>query len=121
MSDGNKKLEQIKKADSLFSKKRLQEIENSLSDEDKKRYAKIGEEMYNSISFEDINSQGKLATENAEAIEMENVSQIKLMLQSGIHPSYLSTQEKDMMKNAFGEKWYEQYGFLETDLNRINF
>ena len=30
-------------------------------------------------------------------------------------------QEKDMMKNAFGEKWYEQYGFLETDLNRINF
>jgi hypothetical protein len=121
MSDDNKKLEQIKKADSLFSKKRLQEIENSISDEDKKRYAKIGEEMYNSINFEDINSQGKLASENAEAVEMENVSQIKLMLQSGIHPSYLSTQENDMMKNAFGGKWYEQYGFLETDLNRINF
>ena len=121
MSDDNKKLEQIKKVDSLFSKKRLQEIETTISDDDKKRYAKIGEEMYNSISFEDINSQGQLATENAETIELENVSQIKLMLQSGIHPSYLSTQEKDMIKNAFGKKWFEQYGFLETDLNRVNF
>jgi hypothetical protein len=45
MSDDNKKLEQIKKADSLFSKKRLQEIESTISDEDKKRYAKIGEEI----------------------------------------------------------------------------
>ena len=73
MSGDDKKLEQIKKADSLFSKKRLQEIENSMSDEDKKRYAKIGEEMYNSISFEDINSQGKLATENAEDIEERSI------------------------------------------------
>ena len=38
MSDGNKKLDQIKKADSLFSKKRLQEIENTISEEDKKEY-----------------------------------------------------------------------------------
>lgn len=120
MSD-DKKLEQIKKADTLFGKKRMQEIESSISDDDKKRYAKIGEEMYNSIDFEDINSQGNFVNENVETIELENVAQTKLMLQSGIHPSYLSSQEKDMMKNAFGEKWHEQYGFLETDLNRVNF
>lgn len=120
-NEDEKRLNKIIKADPLFGEKRLKEIGDSLSDEDKKRYAKIGEEMYNTIKFEDINSQGTQATENADEIELENISQIKLMLNSGIHPSYLSNQEKDMMKNAFGEKWFESFGFLETDLNRINF
>jgi hypothetical protein len=112
------KLEEIKNCDLLFSDKRLQEISSSLSDEDKKRYAQIGEEMYNTIDFDSINQQGNI---DHESIELENIAQIKLMLQSGIHPSYLNNEEKDMMKNSFGEKWYETYGFLETDLNRINF
>jgi hypothetical protein len=112
-------LDRIRQADPLFSEKRLKEISESLSEEDKKRYAKIGEEMYNSINFEDINSQG--ITDNKDEIELENVAQIKMMLSSGIHPSYLSGQEKDMMKNNFGDKWYESCGFLEVDLNRINF
>ena len=43
------------------------------------------------------------------------------MLRSGMHPSFLSRQEKDIMKNVFGNKWYEEFGFLETDENRINF
>jgi len=122
MSDSEEsKLDKILNADPLFNEKRLKEIAENLSEEDKKRYAKIGEEMYNSISFENINSQGKLTTENADAVELENVAQVKVMLLSGLHPSYLSGQEKDMMKNSYGEKWYETYGFLETDLNRINF
>ena len=105
----------------LFTNPMVQQAKQAMTQEQLDEYKRIGEEMYNSISFEDINSQGKFATENAEAIELENVAQTKLMLQSGILPSYLSTQENDMMKNAGGEKWYEQYGFLETDLNRINF
>jgi hypothetical protein len=117
--DQYNKLDKIKNADPLFGEKRLKEISDSLSEEDKKRYAKIGEEMYNSINFEDINSQG--ITDNKDEIELENVAQIKMMLSSGIHPCYLSNQEKDMMKNNFGEKWYESFGFLEVDLNRINF
>jgi hypothetical protein len=121
MDKDQQSIEKIKNADPLFSEKRLQEIAASLSDEDKKRYAKIGEEMYNSINFENINSQGSLATQNADEIEMENASEIKLMLRSGMHISYLTRQEKDIMKNVFGNKWYEEFGFLETDENRINF
>lgn len=113
------KLLQIKNADPLFSEKRLNEITSKLSEDDKKRYSKIGEEMYNTINFEDINSQG--IVDNKDEIEIENVSQIKMMLLSGIHPSYLNNQEKDLMKNNLGEKWYESFGFLEVDLNRINF
>jgi len=115
------KLQEIKKAGSLFSEKRLKEIGESLSEEDKKRYEKIGEEFYNSINFEAVNEQGALSSSNAEEVELENVSQLKLMLQSGIHPSYLNNEEKSMMKNSYGEKWYETFGFLESDLNRINF
>jgi hypothetical protein len=121
MDKDQQSIEKIKNADPLFGEKRLQEIAASLSEEDKKRYAKIGEEMYNSINFEDINSQGTLATQNADEIEMENASEIKIMLRSGMHISYLTRQEKDIMKNVFGNKWYEEFGFLETDENRVNF
>jgi hypothetical protein len=121
MDKDQQSIEKIKNADPLFGEKRLQEIAASLSEEDKKRYAKIGEEMYNSINFEDINSQGTLATQNADQIEMENASEIKIMLRSGMHISYLTRQEKDIMKNVFGNKWYEEFGFLETDENRVNF
>ena len=121
MDKDQKTIEKIKNADPLFGEKRLQEIAASLSDEDKKRYAQIGEEMYNSINFEDINSQGSLASQNSDQIELENAAEIKVMLRSGMHPSFLSRQEKDIMKNVFGNKWYEEFGFLETDENRINF
>ena len=121
MDKDQKTIEKIKNADPLFGEKRLREIAASLSDEDKKRYAQIGEEMYNSINFEDINSQGSLAAQNSDQIELENASEIKVMLRSGMHPSFLSRQEKDIMKNVFGNKWYEEFGFLETDENRINF
>ena len=114
-------LEKLKNADPLFDEKRLKEIADGMSEEDKKRYSKIGEEMYNSISFENINSQGSLATQNADEIEIENASEIKLMLKSGMHPSFLTTQEKDIMKNVFGENWIKEFGFLEMDKNRINF
>jgi hypothetical protein len=117
----DKKLQEIKKAESLFSEKRLAELNSKISEEDKKRYAKIGEEFYNSLDFQAVNSQGISGSDEAEKVELENVSQLKLMLQSGMHPSYLNGEEKAMMKNSYGEKWYETYGFLETDLNRINF
>jgi len=115
------KLKKILNADPLFTDQKLDEISNSLSEEDKKRYKNIGEEMYNSIKFEDINSQGSTAINNHEEIELENVSQLKLMLLSGLHPSYLNNEEKDMLKNMLGDRWFEKFGFLETDLNRINF
>jgi hypothetical protein len=115
------KLKKILNADPLFSEQKLDEISNSLSEEDKKRYKNIGEEMYNSIKFEDINSQGSTAINNHDEIELENVSQLKLMLLSGLHPSYLNNEEKDMLKNMLGDRWFEKFGFLETDLNRINF
>lgn len=115
------KLKKILNADPLFTEQKLDEISNSLSEEDKKRYKSIGEEMYNTIKFEDINSQGSSAIDNQDEIELENVSQLKLMLLSGLHPSYLNTQEKDMLKNMLGDRWFEKFGFLETDLNRINF
>ena len=104
----------------LFNENNLKNMFSNLSDEDKKKYQRIGEEMYN-IDYEKINEQGKIEQDKADNIELENVSQIKLMLCSGLHPSFLSSQEKDMMKNNYGNKWIESYGYLEIDLNRINF
>jgi len=113
-----KEIERIQNADPLFGDKHLMGIADKLSDEDKARYAVIGKELYDSISFGDINSVGTQT--NHEVVELENVSQLRLMLSSGMHPSFLTGEEKNIMKNNFGEKWYEEYGFLECDLQRVN-
>jgi len=118
-NEEHNKLQSILNADPLFDDKELKKIVDNLSKEDKERYEKIGKEMYDSINFDDINSQGN--STDHEKVNIENVAQLRLMLQSGIHPSYLNNQEKDLLKNNFGDKWYEEYGFLEVDLNRINF
>ena len=113
-----KEIERIQNADLLFGDKHLMEVANQLSDEDKARYATIGKELYDSISFETINSVGTQT--NHEVVELENVSQLRLMLSSGMHPSFLTGEEKNIMKNNFGDKWFEEYGYLECDLQRVN-
>jgi hypothetical protein len=42
------------------------------------------------------------------------------MVESGMHPSFLDKEEKEFLKNYLGEKWYETFGYLENDLNRLN-
>ena len=104
------KLEEIKNY-SFFDDSKMIEIANSLSDEDKERYKKIGEEMYNTIDFDNINQQGN--NMDHESVHLENLSQLKLMLSSGIHPSYLTNEEKDMLKNSYGDKWFKKKKSLE--------
>ena len=46
--------------------------------------------------------------------------QLEAMIESGMHPSYLTNKEKDFMEHRLGKEWYKRFGFLEMDLNRIN-
>jgi len=40
-------------------------------------------------------------------------------LKSGLHPSMLDENEKILLKEALGDKWYEKYGYVEQDLTMI--
>ena len=104
--------ESKKKKDPLFDNPMFTEMKNSLSEDEQKKYEKYGKYMYEEM--DQVTDSGEM-----KAI-VDTVSQIKLMVESGLHPSFLDKEEKEFLKNYLGEKWYESFGYLENDLNRVN-
>lgn len=97
----------------LFDNPMVREARKNMSQEQIDALEKKGEDIFaNDITI--------LGTENDETNSKEVLEQLTIMLKSGLHPSYLSRDEKDFLKSYVGEKWYEDFGYLENDLNRIN-
>lgn len=106
--------EKMQKKDPLFDNPVFVNMKKSLPIEEQEKYDKMGEYMYNTVNV-DINEQGEM---NAA---VEQVAQIKVLLQSGMHPSYLTRDEREFLENYLGKEWYLEFGYLQADLNRINF
>lgn len=100
------------KKDPLFENPMFQEMKNSLPVEEQKKYEQYGKYMYEEMDQLDEKGDIKSA--------VDTVAQIKLMLESGMHPCYLEKEEREFLKNYLGEEWYKNFGYLENDLNRIN-
>ena len=100
------------KKDPLFDNPMFQEMKNSLPIEEQKKYEEYGKYMYEEMDQFTESGDMKAA--------IDTVSQIKLMLESGMHPSYLEKEEREFLKNYLGEDWYKKFGYLENDLNRVN-
>ena len=107
------------KKDPLFDNPMFQNMKKSLPESEQKKYDEYGEHMYSNIT-----DKGDVANSFTETGEfnaaVDTVSQIKVMLSSGMHPSYLSREEKEFLSNYLGKEWYIEFGYLENDLNRIN-
>lgn len=107
----NKKNEVDKKYDPLFDNPQIRQFRDSLSPEEKEKYDKIGKDLYDTINFE---------TGETEDVVNDVLAQLRIMLNSGLHPSYLTYEEKTFLEKNLGKKWYEEFGYLENDVNRIN-
>jgi hypothetical protein len=99
--------------DDIFSNPMIQAAKKALSKEDRERYAKLGEELFKNIDFEKCN------VDNIPPIMEESIMYIESMLKSGLHPSMLNDDEKFILKDVLGEKWYEKYGYVKEDLDDI--
>jgi len=86
----------------------------ALSPEEKERYKDIGERMYGHMNFEDA---GMLANPGAKMTEA--LACVEAQIRSGLHPSDLAANEKALLADAYGEKWYEKWGFVVDDLEEI--
>lgn len=96
--------------DPLFDNPTFNNMKKQLSKEEKEKYEKIGKEMYENVDFEKSTVPGAI----------DALAQIRVMLNSGMHPSFLSYEEKEFLENYLGKEWYKEFGYLENDLNRIN-
>lgn len=102
------------KKDPLFDNPQFVEMKSSLPESEQKKYEDAGNYLYNAV---DVNFDEKGQMQAA----IDTVSQIKVMLNSGLHPSFLTKEEKEFLENYIGKEWYKDFGYLENDLNRINF
>jgi len=98
---------------SIFNNTAFKQAFNSLSDKDKEKYKKIGEELYNTTDFPTAGITSKEHDPN------ELVAHIENQLRSGIHPSDMEEGEKLVMYDAYGEEWYVKWGYVKEDLDNI--
>lgn len=86
----------------------------AMSPEEKENYQRIGEQMYGNMNFEDARF-----LINPDAKMNEALACLESQLRSGLHPSDLEDNEKAVLKDAYGDNWYEKWGFVNEDLVKI--
>ena len=100
--------------DDLFDNPMVRAALAAMSPEEKEQYKQIGEQMYGNMNFEDARH-----LINPEAKMTEALACLESQIRSGLHPSDLEDNEKAVLEDAYGEKWYEKWGFTKGDLSEI--
>lgn len=104
------KYDQDDRAKELFASIR-KNVEKGMSDEQIEQLKKLGEKFHESFDV----TQGTVHDLNQINME-EALAYVVESLKSGIHPSYLDENERAILVAGFGEKWYENWGYKEEDL-----
>jgi len=98
----------------LFSNPMITAAMAAMSNEDKEKYRQIGEQMYGHMNFEDARH-----LINPEVRMTEALACLESQLRSGLHPSDMEDNEKAVLSDAYGDNWYEKWGFVKKDLSEI--
>ena len=96
----------------LFSDKTLQNAYKSLTPAQREKYRQVGEHMYGNLNFK----EKEVMNDVAPPFEEEAVY-IGEGIKSGLHPSYLEENEKAVLQEVYGDKWYEKWGYTQEDVN----
>lgn len=99
--------------DDLWNNPMVENARKALSPENLERYKKLGESMFNGMDFQ------KSTTAQPPALE-DAIFYIEEGLKSGLHPSMLQSEETRIMREFRGDKWFEEWGYVENDLEKIH-
>jgi len=89
------------KQDTLWDNDMVRAAKKTMSTEEIAQYKKIGEQFYGNMDFTQNN--------DLDSILKESAAYISMGLNSGLLVSSLSKDEKRVMKEIYGEKWYEKW------------
>jgi hypothetical protein len=98
----------------LFNNPMVNNALKAMTPEQIEHYKKIGEHMYGNINFVDSKIINNMAPPMAEA-----VAYVEEGIKSGLLPGDLTEDEVALLSNAYGEKWYEKYGFQEHEVPEV--
>jgi hypothetical protein len=94
----------------LWDNAMVRDAKARMSKEEIEQYKKIGEQFYKDMDFQQGNS--------IENIIKESASYLSTLLNSGLLPHNLNKDEKRVLKEVYGDKWYEKWGYTEKDLSK---
>jgi hypothetical protein len=106
--------------ETLWNNPMINNARKHMSPEDLEKYKMMGESMYGDIDF----PTSKIITENNNSLNLPEHMVDALMyiietIKSGLHPSMLEENEIKLLEEAYGNKWYEQFGYVKEDLTDI--
>lgn len=96
-----------------FNKNYIDQFSTNMSNEQLENFKKQGEAYYKNMNI------------NEENGELENLIVLKIFelseaLKSGLDPKSLNEEEVEALKSNLGKKWYEKFGYEESDLPVFN-
>jgi hypothetical protein len=94
----------------LFNNPLINAAREALTPEQIEHYKQIGEVMYKDIDFE-LNQVVNMPQPMVDAL-----TYVSEGLKSGLHPSYLDNDEINLLKEGFGDNWFEKFGYTSDDL-----
>ena len=91
-------------SENMYEKMKKTFLEN-MNEEDKEKYQKFGEKFYNSFNVETCQPY-----DNSIHLE-ESLAYVVESLKSGLHPKYLTEDEKILVQAGYGDEWYKNWGY----------
>ena len=96
-----------------FNKNYIDQFSTTMSSEQLENFKKQGEAYYKNMNI------------NEENGELENLIVLKIFelseaLKSGLDPKSLNEEEVEALSSNLGKKWYEKFGYEESDLPVFN-
>lgn len=95
---------------SIFTNKSIQRAGENLTEEEKANFKKLGEQIH-SYDYTEDPTESKYGKQYDEAL-----AHLVYSLKSGIHPTSLNEDARNVLKVKFGDAWYQEFGFTEADL-----
>ncbi len=102
---------------SLFNNSMVNAALEALSPDEIKKYQEIGNDLYGTTDFVGV-QEGRIPDGVPEEAK-DAVAYIECQLNSGLHPSDMDSNEKDLMASAYGDEWYTKWDYTKLDLMEI--
>ena len=102
---------------SLFNNSMVTAALKALSPEEIKKYQEIGNDLYGTTDF--VAVQEGAVPDGVPEYAKAGVAYIECQLNSGLHPSDMDSNDKDLMASAYGDEWYTKWDYTKRDLMEI--
>ena len=108
----------------IFNNPQIKRAKESLPDDLRRQYEQIGESIWSQMET----SQASISNNSGENINFtddnlpppveEAAAHISEAIKSGMHPSLLDEDEKNLMKECFGKTWWRHWDYTDEQMDQ---